>query len=157
LKDLIGRVREKLGPASETEQTPSQKKQAELFSYLLNLAGNLPPSRNEEFRRSDARIQMAHLQARLSGRPSLRDRASTVDVAGGRTPDGAASAGGTVSSGARSGTARPHPTADRSSVGSALSYLASLSKNLPDRDLGTQLADRAERVSSKLRAAGRST
>ena len=140
LRGMIQRVREQLGdtPRDAPQQDVGLSRQAELFRYLMRLAGNLPPNRDWEYRRSEERLKLLGVHARLSGRGTLRSRASRVEA-----PRVAASPrGGAVGAG-RDGDDAPRPS-------ETMRYLASLSGHLDDPEVAGQLTDRARAVGERL-------
>ncbi len=137
---MINRVRDQLGPEPEPDESAPKaddglSKHAKLFGYLLGLAGNLPPTRDEEFRQSEERLKLMGVQARLSGHATLRSRA-------------AESAGQGTSPEAHRASHLPRPS-------DTFDYLARLSGDMPDPDVGGQLSERARRVSEHLRSVDR--
>ena len=74
---MIEKVRDQLGPQPEPDPNaePADEgpfaRHARMFGYLMNLAGSLPPDRDQEYRQSEERLKLAGVHARLSGHDTL--------------------------------------------------------------------------------------
>ena len=140
LRDMIAGIQDRLGaPAKANGAARSGKDtplapHARLFRYLMSLADSLPPTRDQEYRKSEARLKLAGIHARLSGRTTLREKADRRVRHGDSATD---------SPSAR----RP---VNRKGLAGTFSYLASLSGNVPDPEIGAQLSERVRTLRDKI-------
>jgi hypothetical protein len=139
LKEMIEKLRDKLGPPPEPEVPPSEDtpfgKHARLFKYLMGLAGSLPPDRDREYQNSEERLKLAGLHARLSGRETLRDKLDRLRKKKGTPAEEKTSVDTSL---------------DRKKIAATFDYIGDVSTYLPDKDIGEQLRTRATAVSIEL-------
>lgn len=154
LREMVQKAREQLGPEDESieEEIPDSgdpglsplARHAQMFSYLMRLANNLPPARDREYRQSEERLKLAAIVARLNGRSTLRGRAGSV------AGDYVSITGRSTSRGRTTAPARPGVHLSTQRMSATFGYLADLSSYLPDREIADQLSKRAVDLSRKL-------
>ena len=132
---MINNVRDKLGPNESPAggADEAMSKTAQLFKYLMDLSEGLPPNKDHEFRASDQRLQLANLSARLSKRPTMRERVEQVRAA---HPE-------------RAPAPSKQPVTHRR-IGEAFGFIAQLSAAHPDPSIGNKLAEKSARLAEKL-------
>nr|MDA3950554.1 hypothetical protein [Spirochaeta sp.] len=111
---------------------------ARMFEYLMNLAGSLPPDRDEEYRQSEERLKLAGVHARLSGHDTLHHKLETARA---HEPSPAKPS--------QSGAAKAADVGTKS-IASTFDYLSGLSTHLPDQEIAEQLQSRARGISQRL-------
>ncbi|TVR67678.1 MAG: hypothetical protein EA427_12980, partial [Spirochaetaceae bacterium] len=141
LQDMIGKVRDQLGPPREPDPDEPvsdnpMDKHAKLFKYLMGLAESLPPDRDREYRQSEESLKLAGVTSRLSGRPTFRERLKKIAA------ERAAREGHSVTA--------PEKARTSSDVAGAMNYLAELSSHHPDPDIGARLGNRARNLGERL-------
>ncbi|WP_157703261.1 hypothetical protein [Alkalispirochaeta alkalica] len=133
---MIKKLRDQLGPEEPRPDDGSDEdplaKSARLFRYLIDLTQDLPPDRDQEFRRSDERLKLIGVASRLNGRPTLRERLERFR----RDPPREA----------RSGDTPP-----QEDLPGTFEHIARLSSALPDTSIGEELGKRAQAMSERLR------
>jgi len=141
---MIDKVRDQLGPPTEPDPNaePGDEgpfaRHARMFGYLMNLAGSLPPDRDQEYRHSEERLKLAGVHARLSGHDTLHHKLESARAKSASSAESQSS-----------GTRKPAQFEPRT-IASTFDYLSGLSTHLPDQEIAEHLQSRARGISKRL-------
>jgi hypothetical protein len=143
LRDFLRRIRERLEqkPVAELEEeplpVPEPGRQAGLLGYLEELAEYLPEQEKSGFLRSDARLKIEYIKAKLQGKVGVKRRIET-----GYTP--------------------PSPPApERSSrqgelsmeeIADTFAFIGTLAAHHPDKNLGTMLQSKVKGIVQRIKS-----